>query len=285
MMSDYLRTITREHRSAYILLLDISGSMQDPITYEGEYTTKGESMVDAANKILQELYLRAYRDDEIRNYYDVAVICYSGKGVFSVLHDDEMTMSPFVPISKLNEKQCVSLKCLTPLNYFDEHLDSKILISPNGSTPMNEAMFVISKALEEWCGRPENFESAPPMVFHITDGHVTDGDLRDLVDAAKEVMSHSTNYGNVLLLNIHLNPMFENQTLIFPTESELEEHPSPFFRAMGHASSSMPTAFVPLIREMRECRGAETYRGVGLNVSVVDMISMMNIGTLSVPVG
>ncbi len=285
-MGDYLRTITREHRSAYILLLDISGSMQDAITYEGQFTTKGESMVDAANKILQELYLRAYRDNEIRNYYDVAVICYSGRGVFSVLHEDGVADSPFVPINELNEEQCLSLKCLTPLNYFDDHAPSKILMMPDGSTPMNEALYVVSKVLREWCGEPKNFDSAPPMVFHITDGHATDGDLRDMVDSAEEVMSHSTNYGNVLMLNIHLNPMSEGQTLIFPTELELEEHPNPFFRAMGRASSPMPEVFVPLIREMRECRsGGDIYRGVGLNVSVVDMISMMNIGTLSVPVG
>lgn len=283
-MSDYLRTITREHRSAYILLLDISGSMQDSITYEGEYTTKGESMVDAANKILQELYLRAFRDNEIRNYYDVAVICYSGRGVYSVLHEDGVCDSPFVAINEINEERCLSLKCLTPLNYFDNDQSSNVLIIPNGSTPMNEALYVVSQALKEWCARPDNFESAPPMVFHITDGHATDGDLRDMIDSAEEVMSHSTNYGDVLMLNIHLNPTLESQTMIFPTEAELDDHPSPFFRALGRASSPMPAAFVPLIREMRECRDGEIYRGVGLNVSVVDMISMMNIGTLSVPV-
>lgn len=81
----YSRTITREHRTAYLLLLDISVSMQEVIEHDGRPMLKGECMVDAANKILDELHLRAFRDGEMRDYYDVAVIGYSGSTIHSML--------------------------------------------------------------------------------------------------------------------------------------------------------------------------------------------------------
>ncbi|MFI3248190.1 MAG: vWA domain-containing protein [Rikenellaceae bacterium] len=279
----YTNTITREHRSAYVLLLDVSGSMQDVIESQGRKMTKGESMVNAANQILQELFLRAHRDNELRDYYDVAVIGYAGGEIRSLLGDGSKV---FTPITELYEESnsWISLKCLTPLNAPDEVYHRSIVVDSMGSTPMHEVLYVTYGLLREWCDRPENYDSAPPMVFHITDGHATDGDLRDIIEISEQVMSLSTNDGNVLMLNIHLSPMMESQKLLFPTESELAAHPNAFFRTMGLASSVMPQSFTPLIHEMRGRRSNESYRGVGFNVSVVDMISMMNIGTLSVPV-
>ncbi len=277
----YKRAITREHRTAYMLLLDISGSMQDTIELDGQIITKGEAVVTAANTILRELHLRAYRDDEIRNYYDVAVLCYSGRGIHSLLDG----ATPFVPITELCAmERLISLKCLTPLNVPEELHGTKIVVETVGCSPMHEALDYVYELLKKWCCRSENFDSAPPTIFHITDGHATDGDFDDIVSAAKRIKSLATNDGNILMLNIHLGTGEQSQEIIFPTENELAEHPNPFFRAMGYASSIMPTNFAPLIHEMRESRSTESYRGVGCNVSIVDMITMMNIGTLSVPV-
>ncbi len=279
---NYKRTITREHRTAYVLLLDCSGSMRDVIDYDERIMTKGESMIDAANKILQELYLRAYRDGELRNYYDVAVICYSGYGIHSMLSSDRY----FVPISEIkSDDGWVAMKCLTPFDMPGDDHGTKIVIDPEGYTPMHEALHMTHELLEEWCDRSENYDSAPPTVFHITDGHATDGGFSDIIDISERIMSVKTNDGAVLMFNIHLSPKRDSPALLFPTDREIAEHPSAFFRAMGFASSPMPQNFVPLIHEVRGFRSVESYRGVGFNVSVVDMISMMNIGTLSVPVG
>lgn len=278
-----MRTITRQHRTAYLLLLDTSGSMQDIIEYDGRIMTKGQSMVDAANRILQELYFRAHRDGEIRNYYDVAVISYSGRGVISLLGGDD----PFIPITELsgNSGGWIDLKCLTPLNAPDEYHGSSITLSPEGYTPMYETLYITHELIKEWCNRPENYDSAPPSVYNISDGHATDGDFKDIRYMSEKIMSLSTNDGNVLMFNIHLSSMPQNQKILFPTEEELRKHPNAFFRAMALASSPMPEHFRELIHEIRGERSSATYRGVGYNVSVVDMIAMMNIGTLSVPIG
>lgn len=282
-MTKYSRTVTRQHRTAFILLLDISGSMQDVIEHEGRIMTKGESMVDVANKIIEELYFRAYYEGELRNYYDVAVISYSGRGVISLLDNKE----PLQPITNFNgnSRDWINLKCLTPLNISDDYHGSKITLSPMGYTPMYEALYIVHELVNEWCSRPENYDSAPPSIYNITDGHATDGNFRDIIYMSEKLMSLSTNDGNALMFNIHLSSMSESQKILFPTERELIHHPNAYFRAMGLASSPMPDNFKELIHKIRGERSDETYRGVGYNISVVDMIAMMNIGTLSVPIG
>lgn len=54
-------------------------------------------MAEVANSLLSELLLRATREGEVRDYYDIAVVGYSGEGVHSLLSADET----FVPVSAL----------------------------------------------------------------------------------------------------------------------------------------------------------------------------------------
>jgi len=74
----YTQSITRNHRTAFILAIDGSGSMAESILFRGRCMTKAEAVATITNDLLFELVERARRSDGVRDYYDIAVIGYSG---------------------------------------------------------------------------------------------------------------------------------------------------------------------------------------------------------------
>ena len=74
----YTQSITRNHRTAFILAIDCSGSMAESILFRGRRLNKAEAVAGITNDLLFELVERARRSDGIRDYYDIAVIGYSG---------------------------------------------------------------------------------------------------------------------------------------------------------------------------------------------------------------
>ena len=90
----YTQSITRSRRTAFFLAIDCSGSMAEPIRFRGRPTTKAEAVASVANGLLFELIERARRSDGVRNYYDIAVLGYSGDDeVSSLLPGDRDTLS------------------------------------------------------------------------------------------------------------------------------------------------------------------------------------------------
>lgn len=94
---NYTQSITRRHRTAFVLAIDQSGSMVEELEFRGRRTSKAAAVAEVANSLLSELLLRATREGEVRDYYDIAVVGYSGEGVHSLLSADET----FVPVSAL----------------------------------------------------------------------------------------------------------------------------------------------------------------------------------------
>ena len=68
----YTQSITRSHRTAFILAIDQSGSMAEKLLFRGRQTTKAEAVAEVTNRLLFELIERARRSDEVRDYYDIA---------------------------------------------------------------------------------------------------------------------------------------------------------------------------------------------------------------------
>ena len=71
--------------------------MAEKLLFRGRQTTKAEAVAEVTNRLLFELIERARRSDEVRDYYDIAVLGYSGDGIVSLLNDPE----PLVPVSRL----------------------------------------------------------------------------------------------------------------------------------------------------------------------------------------
>ena len=204
---NYTQSITRRHRTAFVLAIDQSGSMVEELEFRGRRTSKAAAVAEVANSLLSELLLRATREGEVRDYYDIAVVGYSGEGVHSLLSADET----FVPVSALRNAvrntRRVSIERRLPDGQpaFNEVTVSEwIAPAASGQTPMYEALLYVHDLVEAWCRRPEHRESFPPLVFNITDGEASDSDEEELAQIAGRIRSLGTDDGRALLVNIHL---------------------------------------------------------------------------------
>jgi len=78
----YTSQITRNTPTAFIFLVDYSCSMNRSTTLNGESMGMNEAVSRIVNHQINELVLRCIKGNEIRNYFDIAVVGY-GKEVYS----------------------------------------------------------------------------------------------------------------------------------------------------------------------------------------------------------
>ena len=180
----YTQSITRNHRTAFILAIDCSGSMAESILFRGRRLTKAEAVAGITNDLLFELVERARRSDGIRDYYDIAVIGYSG--------DDEVLRAV-----------CNQIKAL------------------------------------------------------------------ETVD------------GNVLLINIHIAAGDAGRHVFFP-EAHEANYTNRYAALLYDCSSEMPAVFNEAIREAKGPAAAPPFRGMSYNASAAQLVTMLNIGSISV---
>lgn len=201
----YTQSITRSHRTAFILAIDQSGSMAEKLLFRGRQTTKAEAVAEVTNRLLFELIERARRSDEVRDYYDIAVLGYSGDGIVSLLNDPE----PLVPVSRLAALPVDFAETVVERRMPDgeatfRKISMPAWIAPKavGQTPMYEALLQIRDLTQAWCTNPAHSESFPPIVFNITDGEASDCDEREQLAICEKIRTIGTTDGKVLLINI-----------------------------------------------------------------------------------
>ena len=281
----YTQSITRTHRTAFVLAIDGSGSMSEEIRFRGRTATKAEAMAAVTNDLLFERVERARRDDGVRDYYDIAVIGYSG--------DDEIR--PLLPEGRRMMAVSELAALETPVRTETvEHrlpdgtialreIPSPAWIEPHaaGRTPMYQALAEVRDLVAEWCARTANAESFPPVVFNITDGEATDCDAEELRAVAEQIRSLGTADGNALLINIHIAADESGRTVFFPTEEEAA-YPNRYARLLYDCSSPMPALFDAAIREAKGPGALPPFRGMSFNASAAELIAMLNIGSISV---
>jgi hypothetical protein len=76
----YTAEISRSNPTAFLFLVDQSGSMSDKIS-SGK--SKAEEVADVLNRTLATLIVRCTRADGTRNYFDLGVIGYGGDGAYN----------------------------------------------------------------------------------------------------------------------------------------------------------------------------------------------------------
>ena len=204
----YTQSITRSHRTAFILAIDQSGSMAEKLLFRGRQTTKAEAVAEVTNRLLFELIERARRSDEVRDYYDIAVLGYSGDGIVSLLNDPE----PLVPVSRLAALPVDFAETVVERRMPDgeatfRKISMPAWIAPKavGQTPMYEALLQIRDLTQAWCTNPAHSESFPPIVFNITDGEASDCDEREQLAICEKIRTIGTTDGKVLLINAALS--------------------------------------------------------------------------------
>jgi hypothetical protein len=279
----YNQEITRKHRAAFVLLLDRSMSMQQIVRFGHMVATMSEVVAYTANTLITEFIDRCRRSDGIRDYYDVAVLGYCNHRVENLLSEDG-----FISIKKLADR----MPRITNVAFESELDDGSRLLTNHrqhrwveplaeGNTPMYEALLHARNLVEEWCEQEQNQESFPPIVINITDGEPTDCTDNDLLDVCTLIKRTATANGNTLLINIHICSNNNLQSTIFPMPEELTRA-SDKVRLLADCSSTMPQAFDNAIHELKGLGAMPPYIGLGYNATVVELLSMINIGSRSI---
>ena len=150
-----------------------------------------------------------------------------------------------------------------------------------GQTPMCEALRRVRDIAAAWCADPAHAESFPPMVFNITDGEATDCDDAELRAVAGQIKSLRTADGNVLVVNIHIAAGDTPRTVFFPSVEEAS-YPNRYATVLYDCSSPMPEVFNEAIREAKGPGALPPFRGMSFNASAEELITMLNIGSISV---
>ncbi len=282
----YTQSITRANRALFILAIDESGSMSEMIRQGGRTITKAEMVAEVANTIIAELIERSHRSEGIRNYYDVAIIGYSGDGIRSHFGaKDYLSISEIaamnVPSKRVTREFIDSngqMKIIT------ESLKCWVEAHSSGKTPMYEALSYIYELIKRWCSNPLNVNSFPPLIFNITDGLPTDCEGEDIENISTMIKSISTNDGAALLSNIHIAPQALVNSLLFPTQADIE----PYIKGRNsittlyESASVMPNIFNNIICEIRGVREMGPFKGLCYNSSIAELLAVLNIGSISV---
>lgn len=279
----YSQEITRQHRTAFILALDRSGSMQESVRFGKKVMSKAEAVSIIANALITELIDRCRRTDSLRNYYDVAVVGYSNDNIEMLLGRDGMLSIDDLSRISPRRRTLSNEEQLSEQNsaIFQHSLDEWFTPHAEGNTPMYEAMLRVRDLAKEWCEKSENRQSFPPVVINITDGEASDCDDNELRDICEQIKRIATDDGNVLLINIHISTDSTLPAIIFPMAEELTGA-GRYSRLLAECSSIMPSAFDSAICEMKGRGATPPFFGMGYNASIIELLSMVNIGSRSV---
>lgn len=282
----YSQSITRAHRSAFVLLIDGSGSMAEEVRFQSESLSKAAAVARIANELIYELIERARRSEGLRNYYDIAILNYSGDHEVCSLFDGGKPK--FMAITELAERPTATVRTVEAFRRPDgttqlHAIDTPQWVQPHasGNTPMLKALRVARDLIAEWCADPANTHSFPPIIFNITDGEASDGSDEELREAARRIQTIGTADGTALLFNIHVASDERERTLFCPSKEEAL-HPNRYAQLLYDASSELPVCFNEAIRSIKGATAMPPFRGMSFNASALEVIALLNIGSISI---
>ncbi|HWP35378.1 MAG TPA: vWA domain-containing protein [Thermodesulfobacteriota bacterium] len=269
----YTAEISRGNPTAFLFLIDQSGSMVD--RWGGGAKSKAQEVADAINNLLYTLVMRCSKGEEVLDWFHVGVFGY-GAAVGPCL-DGALKGQELVPISQI---------AANPLKLEDRArkvpdgagglveavVKFPVWIRPtaNGGTPMCAAFGRLKEVVAKWTA--DRALSYPPTVIHITDGESTDGDPSAIVE---EIKKTGTDDGDTLVFNIHISSKGGNQIRFADTEEGL---PDDYARMLFRTASVLPE---PLRREAAKEGFAvsEGSRGFAFNADLVQLVQFLDIGT------
>jgi hypothetical protein len=271
----YSAAIERNNPTCFVVLMDNSGSMGDSFGGGEVQFRKADVLADVVNRTLHDLVLRCTKQEEIRNYFHVAMIGY-GNAVGSAFAGN-LAGRGLVPISEVGE-QPARLENRTKKvpdgagGLAEQTIRFPIWVEPtaNGSTPMCAALREANQLLTGWLA--EHPHCFPPVVLHITDGESTDGNPTTEGQALGALRSSD---GNVLVFNCHLSSA-SAQKIEYPTSPD--GLPNEFAKTLFEMSSVLPGEFAKGAAELGRAIG-EGARGFVFNGDAVSLIQFFDIGT------
>lgn len=272
----YTQEISRANPSYIIILIDQSGSMEDPFGQAANGKRKADGVADAVNRLLQNLVIKCAKSEGIRDYYYVSIIGYGEHGVGSAV-SGTLAGKEILSISDIaNNPARIESRSKKVDDgaggLIEQKIKVPIWIDPvfKGGTPMCEALKQSKKLLSQWLQQHKT--CFPPIAINITDGESTDGDPEL---AAESIRNLSSEDGNVLLFNLHISSSSHAPVEFPDRESDL---PDDYARLLHRMSSQLPDYMWAMVQEEGIIIN-DNPRGFVFNADLVSVIRFLSIGT------
>ena len=269
----YSAPIDRRNPTAFLFLVDQSGSMRDMMSAS---ESKADIASNVLNRTLMDLIIRSTKSDGVRDYFHVGVIGYSGHGV-STGFSGALSSGMIHPISAIEANPLRIDERVQRVSdgiggLVEQTVRFPVWFSPTceGGTPMCSALFTATEALAAWCNSyPDSY---PPTILHITDGESTDGPPDIL---ANNLMKIGTKDGAALLFNLHLSINSPTPIRFPATDQGL---PDSFAQMLFNISSPFPDH----MRRYAQMQGLQMppgARGFAFNAGLEELVDLFDIGT------
>lgn len=278
----YTAQISRDNPSAFIFLVDHSCSMKKLTTINGEKISMAEAVARIVNNQINELILRCIKSDEVRHYYDIAVIGY-GHEVYSgwngvlfgrdFVSPAELKEHPYKVITTREEKRTrngIVVKEVEKVQWIEAN-------TTGNWTHVHKAFAKAKELLADWMTKHHNKDCYPPTIINITDGEFNGAADSEVIQLANELKSMHTNDGNVLLWNIHVSADEENNILL-PTRLD-EVSGNEYSAKLYHISSLLPLRYNDAINTLRNSPSNIRHTAMSINTDMSTLIQLMDIGT------
>ena len=271
---NYTAEISRANPALFLLLIDQSASMADPIG-SGEGVKQTELAI-AVNKLLQNLVIKCNKEAGILDYFHVGVLGYGGDAVTPALGGalagkEVVTVTDIAYGCSRYEDRPKQVSdgaggLVETLVTVPIWLDPKA----DGGTPMVKALDAAHRLVAQWVvDHPQSF---PPIVINITDGESGDGDPRA---AAQRVRAVTCADGDALLFNVHLSSNSAKSVSFASDEAALpDQHACQLFEM----SSELPPPFAATARDLK-FKVSPGARAFVFNAGVAELIRFIDIGT------
>ena len=279
----YTAQITRSTPTAFIFLVDHSASMGRTTTFNGEEMPMAEAVARSVNNQINELVLRCIKTNEVRRYYDIAVIGY-GRDVYSgwngalegryFVSPEEIKNNPFKKIitrEEVRTRRGTTVKEVEKVQWLQARSDGSW-------THMRDAFRKAKSLLEDWLNEHRDKDCYPPTIINITDGAYNGSTREEIQQEANELKSMFTNDGNVLLFNIHISPSCGGR-ITFPT-SVGELSGNNYGAELYNLSSLLPLRYNAQIARVRNDGDPDIrHSAMAVNADMSTLIQLMDIGT------
>ncbi len=279
----YTAQITRNTPTAFIFLVDQSVSMKRTTNLYGEQISLAEAVARIVNKQIYDLILRCIKMDEVRHYYDIAVIgygheVYSGwNGVLSgrdFVSPEEIKNNPYKRITvreEVNTRKGTQIKEIEKNQWLVAKCDGKW-------THVHQAFDKAKGLLDKWMTEHHDKDCYPPTIINITDGQFNHTTKEHIIQQANELKSMFTNDGNVLLWNIHITPDGMEQILLPVGKEELKG--DKYSELLYDMSSLLPERYnADIETKMKINAGNVRHVAMSVNVDTSRLMQLMDIGT------
>lgn len=249
----------------------------------GEEMTMAEAAARIVNRQIYELVLRCIKSNEVRHYYDIAVIGY-GEEAYSGWNGDiegrdfvspeELQDNPYRKIITREEKRTrkgMVVKEVEKVQWVEAKHDGSW-------THLHKAFGKAQQLLSRWMEEHHDKDCYPPTIINITDGEFNGATKESVLQQANELKSMFTNDGNVILFNIHFTAGKSAEEVACPIEiSELRGNS--YAETLFNMSSLLPERYNADISRCLNDNRAGRHRAMGINADATTLLKLMDIGT------